>query len=34
MNVFDEMGNYWAEIADQNSTDRQTHGKMDAFSVF
>ncbi len=24
MNVFDEMGNYWAEIADQNSTDRQT----------
>jgi len=24
MNVFDEMGNYWAEIADQNSTERQT----------
>ena len=23
MNVFDEMGNYWAEIADQNQTDRQ-----------
>ncbi len=23
MNVFDEMGVYWAEIADQNQTDRQ-----------
>jgi SAM-dependent methyltransferase len=23
MNVFDEMGKYWAEIADQNQTDRQ-----------
>jgi SAM-dependent methyltransferase len=23
MNVFDKMGEYWAEIADQNSTDRQ-----------
>lgn len=22
-NVFDEMGNYWAEIADKNSTERQ-----------
>jgi hypothetical protein len=24
MNVFDEMGNYWAEIAEQNSTQTQT----------
>ncbi|MGD0996319.1 MAG: class I SAM-dependent methyltransferase [Candidatus Bathyarchaeia archaeon] len=24
MSVFDEMGVYWAEIADQNSTERQT----------
>jgi ubiquinone/menaquinone biosynthesis C-methylase UbiE len=23
MNVFDEMGVYWAEIADQNQTERQ-----------
>ncbi len=23
MNVFDEMGIYWAEIADQNQTERQ-----------
>ena len=23
MNVFDQMGEYWAEIADQNQTDRQ-----------
>ena len=23
MSVFDQMGNYWAEIADQNQTDRQ-----------
>jgi SAM-dependent methyltransferase len=23
MNVFDEMGDYWAEIADQNNTERQ-----------
>lgn len=25
MNVFDEMGNYWAEIADKNSTENQIH---------
>jgi len=23
MNVFDDMGNYWAEIADKNQTERQ-----------
>jgi SAM-dependent methyltransferase len=25
MNVFDEMGNYWAEIADKNPTEKQIH---------
>ena len=25
MNVFDEMGTYWSEIADQNQTERQIH---------
>jgi len=25
MSVFDEMGKYWTEIADQNQTDRQVH---------